>query len=240
MIGVLPRGVVLRYLTNVFMPLFVNTGQGRQARPLVDAFAIACATLGTVFGLGLWSLGQPFIALVFGQQFEPSQSLMAAVSLMTVAKLLFAIAALPALAWGETRLILIGSLGSLIGIAIGSLLLVQTGKLTLFVHAIALADVLALVAALAAGRTSLTIGPVALVAAAAPLATLAVLALASETVPALASWPARLGLAGALALIMAGCAAGLLVMAGSSPAALWRTLRAKPPPQQRPTDGALD
>ncbi len=71
MIGVLPRGIVLRYLTTVFLPRFINTDRGADARKLVIAFAVACAVMAAALGLGLWSVGQPLIAVVFGRHFEP-------------------------------------------------------------------------------------------------------------------------------------------------------------------------
>lgn len=228
MIGIMPRGIILRYLTTLFLPRFVNASADGQAAPLTAAFAILLGSVASLLGLGLWCFGKPVVGLVFGAAYEPTQALMAAIAVMVALKLLVATVTLPALAFGATSLILYGSAGSLAGIALGGVTLWLRPDLVLFTYVVALCDAAALVSALLIGgrrlglRTSLVLIPTL-----APIAVLVGLGFASSG-DVLGVWTRMAVSTGLAAALMAGAAA-LLTRAGMPPRALLATLRASPP-----------
>jgi O-antigen/teichoic acid export membrane protein len=228
MIGIMPRGIILRYLSTVFMPRFVNTGTGLRAAPLTAAFAILLGALATLLGLGLWSLGKPVVGLMFGAAYEPSQSLIGAVAIMVVLKLLFATVSLPAIAFGATSLILYGSAGSITGITLGAVCLWIRPDLVLFVYAVALCDAAALIAALmvGGGRLGLRARPV-LIATLGPIAVLFGLVLFIGEVTA-TIW-IRVAIALCISMFLIGATVFLLGRSGMPPMTLLANLRATPP-----------
>lgn len=228
MIGIMPRGIILRYLTTLFMPRFVNASAGGPAAPLTAAFAILLGSVASLLGLGLWCFGKPVVGLVFGATYEPTQALMAAIAVMVALKLLFAAVTLPALAFGATSLILYGSAGSLAGIALGGATLWFRPDLTLFAYVVALCDAIALVSALLVGgrRLGLRTAPV-LISTLAPIALLVGLGFASSG-DNFGIWTRMAASTGLAVALLAGAAA-LLARAGMPPRTLLATLRASPP-----------
>jgi PST family polysaccharide transporter len=228
MIGVMPRGIALRYVTTVFMPRFVNTGPGPQAAPLAAAFAVFVALLATALGLALWSLGKPFALLVFGPAYDPPLALIDAVAIMVAAKMLSAIVTMPAIAFGFTTFVLVGSAGSLAGIGLGALSLLIKPDLVLFVYIVALVDGLALAASLAIGGSRLSLSSLtAKLAAISPFIILGALAFLSSALPDL-GWHWRLAVAIIVAASAGGVAVLLLRTGGSSSSETLRILREKP------------
>ncbi|WP_306224602.1 oligosaccharide flippase family protein [Bosea beijingensis] len=155
MVGLMPRGIVLRYLVAVFLPRMVNSGHGPQTVPIVSAFAILSGTVATVLGTGLWAIGQPVISLVFGATYLVPQPLISAVAIMMTTKILFGIVSVPVLAFGETRLVLIGSAGSLLGMAAAALTLVYSHDLAIFLLTMSLFEFTALIISIRASRGKL-------------------------------------------------------------------------------------
>lgn len=237
MIGIMPRGIILRYLTTLFLPRFVNASADGQAAPLTAAFAILLGCVASVLGLGLWCFGKPVVGLVFGAAYEPTQALMAAIAVMVALKLLVATVTLPALAFGATSLILYGSAGSLAGIALGGVTLWFRPDLVLFTYAVALCDAIALVSALLIGgsRLGLRTSPV-LIPTLAPIALLVGLGLASSG-DTLGVWT-RMAVSTGLAAALTAGAAALLTRAGMPPRTLLATLRASPPGRSARTPDA--
>ena len=234
MIGVMPRGIALRYVTTVFMPRFVNTGSGPQAASLAAAFAVFIGLLATALGLGLWSLGKPLTLLVFGSAYDPPLALIDAVAIMVAAKMLGAIVTMPAIAFGFTTLVLVGSAGSLTGIALGTATMLVKPDLVLFVYVIALVDGLALWASLAIGGKRLSLeSRAAKLAALVPFIILGALAWLSSVLPDLA-WPWRLAVAIFAGTSAGGAAISLIRWAGSSPSEMLRILRETPKAARTP------
>jgi O-antigen/teichoic acid export membrane protein len=226
MVGLMPRGIVLRYLVAVFMPRMVNSGHGPQTVPIVSAFAIVSATIATVLGIGLWAVGQPVIAMVFGAAYLAPQALISAVAIMMVTKILFGIVSVPVLAFGETRLVLIASAGSLLGMAAAALALVYTHDLSVFLLTMSFFEFAALLISVQIGGERLLFDPtVARVSLVGPIVILIGLGLVAE-LPAL-GWPWR-SLIGAGA--MATCLPGILYMlkrCSLSLPGVWQLVRSK-------------
>ncbi len=227
MIGVMPRGIILRYLTTTTLPRFVNTGGGAAGASLMAAFAVLMGTIAMALGLGLWVFGKPVVALVFGAAYEPTQALMSAVAIMVVLKLLFATVTLPAMAFGATALMLYGAVGSALGIALAAVGLWWRPDLLLFVHIVAACDAIALLAAVVLGGARIGLrAPAVLAATFTPVIALYALILWPGEAAGLLGVRVMLG-AGA-ALLLAALALLLLRRAGVSPSRLVVTLLAKP------------
>ncbi len=230
MVGILPRTIALRYLTTVFLPRFVNSEPGAPARSLAGAFAVLNGGLGLVLGLGLWAVGGPVIALVFGAAYLPPQSLIGATAALVSVRMLYAVVTLPAMAFGGTRYILVGSAGSLIGVGAGALGLWLTRDLSAFVFIMVGIELIALAAAQRIGRKALFLDSGATLASIiAPPALLLGLAAVEAHWGAPIGWGWRCLIAAGLAALVALAAAVLSARAGTSLAQLVATLRAKPP-----------
>jgi O-antigen/teichoic acid export membrane protein len=227
MVGLMPRGIVLRYLVAVFLPRMVNSGHGPQTVPIVSAFAIVSGTVATVLGIGLWAIGQPVIALIFGAAYLVPQPLISAVAIMMVTKILFGIVSVPVLAFGETRLVLIGSAGSLLGMAAAALTLIYSHDLAIFLLTMSLFEFTALIISIRASRDKLLFDMV--VAGASligPVVVLLGLAMVAE-VPARLDWPGRVAIGvGTLAICLPAVLC-LLRRCRLSLPQVWRLVRGK-------------
>lgn len=229
MVGVMPRTIALRYLTTVFLPHFVHVEPGRGANLLAGAFALLSGAIGLAIGLGLWSLGGPVIALIFGAAYLPGQALIGATAALVAVRMLYAVITLPAMASGGTNYILVGSVGSLLGVGCGGLVLWLTRDLTFFVLTMAAVEFLTLLLALHVGRAALSL-QAGLVVPAIMLPPLILLALTgSEMLIQPVGWPWRCGVAIALALTLLLAVELSLRRVGSSLMKVMKTLREKPP-----------
>ncbi len=227
MVGLMPRGIVLRYLVAVFMPRMINSGHGPQTVPVVSAFALVAGSVATVLGVGLWAVGQPVIALVFGAAYLAPQALISAVAIMMVTKILFGIVSVPVLAFGETRLVLIASAGSLLGMAAAALTLFYTHDLSIFLLTMSFCEFAALLISIQIGGEKLLFDPViARISLVGPIAVLIGLGLVAQAVPGL-DWLWR-SVIGAGVLVM--CLPGILYLlkrCGLSLRDVWRLVRSK-------------
>jgi O-antigen/teichoic acid export membrane protein len=238
MVGLLPRVVIMRYMTGVFLPRFVNSGDGPQSEGIVSAFAVLLGAIGLVMGVGLWALGQPVITLVFGAPYTPEQALVGTVGVLLAGRFLLAVVTAPALAFGATRLLMFSSIGSLAGLGLAALTLLAFGNLTVFVSIMALADIGVLVAVLHQGRGQLAIRNDIVLPTV--FGSLGVLVLLAVLAPLLgwSDWVTRVEI-GAVTCVAATIAATLLLRrAGISLRELKRLLLEKPPRAAVPaTDG---
>lgn len=227
MVGLMPRGIVLRYLVVVFMSRMVNSGQGPQTVPIVSAFAIVTGIVAEVLGIGLWAIGQPVIVMVFGPAYLAPQALISAVAIMMVTKILFGVISVPVLAFGETRTLLITSAGSLLGMAAAVLVLFQTRDLPIFLLTMSAFEFVALIISAQVSREKLLLD-LAFVRASliGPVVILAALGLASEMMPSL-DWIGRLPVAAIALAISAAGSLYLLKRCGLSVPAVWRLVRSK-------------
>ncbi len=228
MVGILPRTISLRYLTTIFLPRFVNAEGGRQANPLVSAFAVLVGGLSLTFGLGLWSIGGPAIGMVFGSNYLPSQTLVGTTAALVAVRMLYAVVTLPAMAFGGTAYILVGSAGSLAGVAIGATTLWLTRDLAAFVTAMLLVEFCALIIAIRVARVPLRLDSLAIMPAViVPPSTLLGLA-GVELAFGPIGWFWRCAVAVGIIAFFIASAPLLLGLAGSSASALAKALRDKP------------
>jgi PST family polysaccharide transporter len=202
--SVLPRGMIVRVLIGVFMPVFVNRGieDAKQTR-LFDRWAACLSIIVTCYALGLIALGRPVLGLVFGPAYQPSPLLMNLVAIVTCIKFFACLPVPPALAFGHTKLVLWNSVSSALSLAIAAAWIPWLRSLESFVMVLAVTDFIALSFILMRsvsmyGFTRLLLCALVLV----PLAALCALALLHQVLPALGlpTWIALCGVAGLVAL----------------------------------------
>ncbi|SOE00753.1 oligosaccharide flippase family protein [Caenispirillum bisanense] len=122
MTALLPRGIIQRLLNSVFMSYFVNQGvDGAREARLYEAYAyvLSFITMGYVVGFSLF--GQPVIGLVFGAEYVPDRLLVDLVAAAMVLKMMMSFCIPPALAFGQTRLVLATSVGGILSLAFAAL-----------------------------------------------------------------------------------------------------------------------
>ena len=122
MAAFMPRGVVLRLLMAVAVPAFINRGIERAASTRsFDYWAILLTVLSAFYALSFLCFGGVLVELVFGRQYALGQSLVSALALSVYLKFLLSLPAPPALAFGQTRLILLSSVLAACALAGGAL-----------------------------------------------------------------------------------------------------------------------
>ena len=122
MAAFMPRGVVLRLLMAVAVPTFINRGIERAASTRsFDYWAILLTVLSAFYALSFLCFGGVLVELVFGRQYALGQSLVSALALSVYLKFLLSLPAPPALAFGQTRLILLSSVLAACALAGGAL-----------------------------------------------------------------------------------------------------------------------
>ncbi len=144
--ALLPRNAVAKFLNTLFMPAFANLGQdGAKRLRLFDSWALSLSLSGFLYGLGLLSLGPTLIGLIFGRVYQPTDLIMGWIAVNICAKFLNQLPVPAALAYGQTRFILFGTLASASGVAFGIAVLLFTRDFTDFLGALAVGEVAALV-----------------------------------------------------------------------------------------------
>lgn len=131
MSALMPRSIIERFLLTVFLPYFVNAGlDSARDSGLFDVFALMRSLIAATYGLAYLILGVPAVAFVFGSEYLPAQTLVDAVALTIVTKLMLGLIVAPALAYKQTSLVLVGSTGGLMGFGAGVVAVVLTRDLT--------------------------------------------------------------------------------------------------------------
>jgi O-antigen/teichoic acid export membrane protein len=202
--SVLPRGMIVRVLIGLFMPVFVNRGtaDAKQTR-LFDRWAACLSIIVTGYALGLMAFGRPVLGLVFGPAYQPTPLLMNLVAIVTCIKFFACLPVPPALAFGHTRLVLWNSVSSALSLAIAAAWIPWARSLESFVMVLAVTDFIALSFILT--RSVAMYGftrPLLCALVMIPFAALGALALLHQNVPTL----------GLLAWIALCCVAGLVAL----------------------------
>lgn len=202
--SVLPRGMIVRVLIGVFMPVFINRGiaDAKQTR-LFDRWAACLSIIVACYALGLIALGRPALGLVFGPTYQPTPLLMNLVAIATCIKFFACLPVPPALAFGHTKLVLWNSVSSALSLALAAACIPWLRSLESFVMVLAATDFIALSFILT--RTVSIYGfsrPLLYALVMIPLVVLCALALLHHIVPAvgLLAWIALCGVAGLLGL----------------------------------------
>jgi O-antigen/teichoic acid export membrane protein len=139
----LPRSVILRFLSGIYLPIFANSGTAQETRSVSATWLGVLSLLAFSYSLALIILGAPTIGFVFGKIYEPSQFFISLVSLDVFARFMNNICVPTALAKGETRFILMGTLASCAATLISCASLFLFPSLLLFIGVLTVADCVA-------------------------------------------------------------------------------------------------
>ncbi len=120
----LPRTVAAKFLTSIFLPLFVENHERKRGPALFDTWAWFLSCIAFAYGLGLSLVGDQVIAFVFGPAFQPSRLFMCLAGISICVKFLMLLPAPQAYASGNTRLVAFGSILSALAVVPGAVLLV--------------------------------------------------------------------------------------------------------------------
>lgn len=136
----LPRTVLAKFLTSVFLPLFVDQQQRHRGSALFDTWAFILSVIAFAAGLGLSLVGGEVLAFVFGAAYRPSRLFMCLAGISVCVKFLMLLPVPPAYASGRTRLVAFGSIASALAVFPGAALLLWQRDVTLFLGGIALGE----------------------------------------------------------------------------------------------------
>ena len=143
--ALLPRNAIARLLITLFMPVFSNLGldQAKGAR-VYDCWILFLSLLGFAYGIALVSIGPETIQLIFGAKFNPSALVMGMIAVNICAKFMDQLPVPAAVALGQTRFIFFGTIVSALGVAFGLVVLFLTKDFDIFIAALAVGEILAL------------------------------------------------------------------------------------------------
>ncbi len=140
-VALLPRGVLMKFLTTLFVPLFVRLRETEKpAKLLLNRWALGLSCLSFLYGIVLCLFGDLAIELLFGSKYEPSRAFMCIAGLSVFIKLMLMLPVPAAYEEGNTRLVSFGSVLSALSIIPGGLVLLFWKSLELFLLAITLAE----------------------------------------------------------------------------------------------------
>jgi PST family polysaccharide transporter len=144
-VALLPRGVLMKFLTTLFVPVFVRLRENEEsAKLLLNRWALGLSCLGFLYGLVLCLVGAQAIELLFGSKYEPSRAFMCIAGLSVFIKLMLLLPVPAAYEGGNTRLVSFGSVLSALSIIPGGLSLLFWKNLELFLLATTLAEFIGL------------------------------------------------------------------------------------------------
>jgi len=87
--AILPRGVALRYVNNLFLPAMVRTvEQNGDRAPPMRAWIAVISLMAVFFGLGFMCVAEPVIRLVFGARYTPTPLLTSLMGMLLVCRIL--------------------------------------------------------------------------------------------------------------------------------------------------------
>lgn len=142
----MPRGVILRLLTTIAMPIFLNKGrEGAASSRTYDYWALMLSAIAFLYSLGFLCLGKEFIGVLFSATYEPDQHLVSLIALSVYMKFLFNLPVPKALAFGQTPFLLTTSLVVATSLAWGVAGILFNATLTAFLLGIVLGELAALI-----------------------------------------------------------------------------------------------
>jgi O-antigen/teichoic acid export membrane protein len=143
--AILPRGVVLRFLSSLVLPIFVNQyAEGVIQRWVYDRWSVLLCGVGAAYGLGFLAFGKPLLGIVFGATYEPDQLFVSIVAVSICQKFLLQLPVPSAIAFGDSPFLLFVTALSVGSVVLGIGGLLSTKSLIGFVFAVVIGDCVAL------------------------------------------------------------------------------------------------
>ncbi len=140
----LPRGAILRFLTNLFVPVFVNRPPDHPSVSKNCArWTLVLSATAFLYAMGFIFAGTPLLPLLFGQAYAASPYLMSLIGLNLFVKFLYQLPTPPALAQGRSKLMLVCTVFSILALAVAAAAALIWPSIEVFVLALTIAEVIA-------------------------------------------------------------------------------------------------
>jgi O-antigen/teichoic acid export membrane protein len=183
----LPRGAILRFLTNLFVPVFVNRPPDHPSvKKNCARWTLILSLAAFLYAMGFIFAGTPLLPLLFGQTYAASPYLMSLIGLNLFVKFHYQLPSPVAMAQGNSRLMLTCTVYSIIALGVGAVATMIVPSIDVFVLALTAAEVVAVlrIGMIAVARLGYSPGQVAM-ALLGPMAAIGVALAASLAFPVL-------------------------------------------------------
>ena len=197
----LPRGAILRFLTNLFVPVFVNRPPDHPSvKKNCARWTLILSLTAFLYAMGFIFAGTPLLPLLFGQAYAASPYLMSLIGLNLFVKFHYQLPSPVAMAQGNSKLMLTCTVYSILALGVGAVAALIVPSIDVFVLALTTAEVIAVlrIGMIAVARLSYPPGQVAM-ALLGPMAAIGIALATSLVFPAM-PLPDWLLLGGALTL----------------------------------------
>lgn len=140
----LPRGAILRFLTNLFVPVFVNRPPDHPSvRKNCARWTLVLSLTAFLYAMGFIFAGTPLLPLLFGKTYAASPYLMSLIGLNLFVKFHYQLPSPVAMAQGNSKLMLTCTVYSIIALGIGAAAALILPSIDVFVLALTAAEVVA-------------------------------------------------------------------------------------------------
>jgi len=183
----LPRGAILRFLTNLFVPVFVNRPPDHPSvKKNCARWTLILSLTAFLYAMGFIFVGTPLLPLLFGKAYAASPYLMSLIGLNLFVKFHYQLPSPVAMAQGNSKLMLTCTVYSIIALGVGAVAALIVPSIEVFVLALTAAEVVAVlrIGVIAVSRLGYPRGQVAM-ALLGPMAAIGVALAASLGFPAM-------------------------------------------------------
>ena len=140
----LPRGAILRFLTSLFVPAFVNRPPDHPSvKKNCARWTLVLSLTAFLYAMGFIIVGRPLLPLLFGQAYAASPYLMALVGLNLFVKFMYQLPSPVAMALGNSKLMLTCTVFSIVALGVGAAATLIVPSIDAFVLALTVAEVIA-------------------------------------------------------------------------------------------------
>ena len=140
----LPRGAILRFLTNLFVPVFVNRPPDHPSvKKNCARWTLVLSLVAFLYAMGFIFAGTPLLPLLFGKAYAASAYLMSLIGLNLFVKFLYQLPSPVALAQGRSRLMLTCTVYSILALGVAAGVALIWPSIEVFVLALTIAEVIA-------------------------------------------------------------------------------------------------
>ncbi|MGE3875159.1 MAG: oligosaccharide flippase family protein [Parvibaculaceae bacterium] len=140
----LPRGAIVRFLTNVFVPAFVNRPPDHPSvKKNCARWTLVLSLIAFLYAMGFIFVGRPLLPLLFGPAYAATPYLMSLVGLNLFVKFLYQLPSPVAMAQGNSKLMLTCTVYSIIALGVGAAAAMIVPSIDVFVLALTAAEVIA-------------------------------------------------------------------------------------------------
>ena len=140
----LPRGAILRFLTNLFVPVFVNRPPDHPSiKKNCARWTLILSLTAFLYAMGFIFVATPLLPLLFGPAYTATPYLMSLIGLNLFVKFLYQLPSPVAMAQGNSKLVLTCTVYSIIALAVAGVAALIWPSIDVFVLALTAAEVVA-------------------------------------------------------------------------------------------------